>query len=424
MDEEVKKKIALFRFSLIAPLLNYTFKESTAKEYIERICSKSYEVPFYGTKEYAPATIKGWLLDYKKHGIEGLYPVIRSDSGKSRSLNEEVKQYILDAKDFLPGRSAKSIYHELIAKGIISSNGVSLSTVQRFVKVQGLRKPGSQIKDRRAFEMEYPGDCWQSDISMGPYLTIDGQKHKTYIIAFIDDASRAVMACSCFFEQSLNTVLAVFKTAVQRRGIPKKLFMDNGKVFRSDQLQFICASLGTIVSYAEIYSPQSKGKLERWFLTLQKQWLNLLDWNSISSIEEFNDMLQDYIENTYHQNIHSSIKMKPIDKYVQHIDRIRFVPSKQELDYIFLYRVERRVKNDATIPISNCIFEVPARFIGERIKVRYDPSSLDKAYIFDDSGTCLHTIYPVNKVVNSKVYRDSAKKAVDFSSFNIMEVKK
>jgi hypothetical protein len=134
-------------------------------------------------------------------------------------------------------------------------------------------------------------------------------------------------------------------------------------------------------------------------------------------------MLQDYIENTYHQNIHSSIKMKPIDKYVQHVDRIRFVPSKQELDNIFLYRVERKVKNDATIPISNCIFEVPARFIGERIKIRYDSSSLDKAYIFDDSGNCLCSVYPVNKVDNSKVYRDSARKAADFSSFNIMEGK-
>lgn len=59
--------------------------------------------------------------------------------------------------------------------------------------------------------MQYPGDCWQTDISMGPYLTIDGRKYKTYIIAYIDDASRAVMACSFFFEQNLIAVLSVFK---------------------------------------------------------------------------------------------------------------------------------------------------------------------------------------------------------------------
>lgn len=424
MDEEAKKKIALFRFSLIAPLINQNFKEATAKAYIESICAKTYDVPFYGTKEYAPETIKGWLLDYRKHGIEGLYPLTRSDKEKSRSLTDELKHYILDAKDLKPERSAKSIYHELIAKGLITSNDISLSTIQRFIKNHGLKKSELQTKDRRSFEMEYPGDCWQTDITMGPYLTINGRKHKTYIIAFIDDSSRAVMACKAFFEQNLYAVLSLFKTAIQRRGIPKKLFMDNGKVFHADQLQFICASLGTVVSFAEAFSPQSKGKVERWFQTLQRQWMNLLDWNNISSIEEFNEMLTNYVENTYNQSIHSSIKMRPIDKYIQHIDKIRFVSSKQELDNIFLYRIERRVKNDATIPISNYIFEVPAKYIGERIKVCYDPASLDKAFIFDDSGSCICTIYPVNKVANSKVIRDSAKKAADFSPFNIMEDKK
>lgn len=307
---------------------------------------------------------------------------------------------------------------------MIVSGGVSISTLQRFIQNNCPQNQGSEPKDRRSFEMEFPGDCWQTDISVGPYLTIDGRKLKTYIIAYIDDASRAVMAASFFFEQNLTAVLSVFKMAVQRRGIPKKLFMDNGKVFRSEQLQLICASLGTIVSYAEPFQPQSKGKIERWFQTLQGQWLNLLDWNNISSIGELNEMLYDYVENTYHQTIHSSIKVKPIDKYIEHIDRIRFVPSKQELDFMFLYRVTRKVKNDATIPILNIVFEVPSKYIGEQVKVRYDPTSLDKAYIFDDRGNCSDTIYPLNKIDNSKIIRVSSKKFADFSVFNLKEENK
>lgn len=158
-----------------------------------------------------------------------------------------IKQYVLDAKNYCPQRSAKSIYHELIAKSLVSSNSISLSISQRFIKNHAFKASNLELKNRRAFEMEYPGDCWQTDISIGTYLTINGRKHKTYIIAYIDDASRAVMAYSFFFEQSLNAVLSVFKTAVYRRGIPKKLLMDNGKVFRSDQLQFICGSLGLTI---------------------------------------------------------------------------------------------------------------------------------------------------------------------------------
>lgn len=166
-----------------------------------------------------------------------------------------------------------------------------------------------------------------------------------------------------------------------------------------------------------------KGKIERWFLTLQRQWLHLLDWTTISSLEQLNSLLYDYVENRYHQAIHSSIKAKPIDRFTEHIDRIRFVPSRQELDHIFLYRLIRTVKNDATIPISNVLFEAPAKYIGEQVRIRYDPTSMEKAYIFDDEGKYLETIYPVNKTDNAKTIRNSAKKSLDFSVFTVQEDK-
>lgn len=71
---------------------------------------------------------------------------------------------------------------------MISSGSISLSTVQRFIQKQGLNKPRTELKDRRAFEMELPGDCWQTDISMGPYLTINGavrdSSFRTYGLLF------------------------------------------------------------------------------------------------------------------------------------------------------------------------------------------------------------------------------------------------
>ncbi|WP_427338454.1 DDE-type integrase/transposase/recombinase [Caloranaerobacter sp. DY30410] len=117
--------------------------------------------------------------------------------------------------------------------------------------------------DRRAFEFEFPNECWQSDISVGPYLTINGRKHKTYIIAIIDDASRLIVHCEAFLSDNFLSFLSVFKNGVAKRGITKKLFIDNGKVYKSQQMQFICASLGTILCYTRPYSPESKGKIER-----------------------------------------------------------------------------------------------------------------------------------------------------------------
>lgn len=221
-----------------------------------------------------------------------------------------------------------------------------------------------------------------------------------------------------FFNDNFLSLLSVFKQAVAKRGIPKKLFVDNGKVYKSVQMQFICASIGTIISFARPYSPQSKGKIERWFKTLHDQWMNVINWNDFSSLLELNGSLSKYIEGNYNSTIHSSIKMKPIDKFIEHIESIKFISNKQELDYLFLYRVTRKVKNDATISIQNTLFEVPLRYIGETINVRYDPTDMDKAYIFSERNLMLDSISPVKKIDNSKIRRDQNIKAVDFSAFS------
>lgn len=125
------------------------------------------------------------------------------------------------------------------------------------------------------------------------------------------------------------------------------------------------------------------------------------------------------MEEDYNNGIHSAIGAKPMDKFLSHIERIRFVGSKQELDYIFLYRISRKVKNDATVSIDNLLFEVPMKYIGDRINIRYDPSSLDKAFIFSEDGKLMDTIYPVKKIDNSRIRRNENVKPMDFSCFTV-----
>lgn len=146
--------------------------------------------------------------------------------------------------------------------------------------------------------------------------------------------------------------------------------------------------------------------------------MNVINWNDFSSLEELNKSLFKYIEEDYNSKVHSSTNEKPIDKFIRHIDLIRFIPTKQELDYIFLYRVTRKVKKDSTISIQNILFEVPLKFVGECINIRYDPTIMDKAFIFSDDNLLVDTVYPLRKIDNSKVRREHNFKSVDFSSFN------
>ena len=416
MDEKLRREIALFRFSLIAPILNNTYPNKTVKDYLEEICAKVYDSPLGLKKEYAPSTIKEWLRLYKTKGIDGLYPKNRSDKGESRKLKAEVKELVISLKKANPKRTAKSIYQEIIITTKVKPFELSLSTVQRYIKNLDL-STDSNIKDRRAFEFENANDCWQSDISVGPYLTINGVKHKTYIVAFLDDASRLIVSCKAFKSDNLLSVLEVFKDAVATRGVPKKVFFDNGKVYRSGQMELICASLGCALCFAEPYSPQSKGKIERWFQTLQKQWQQLIDTSSFQSIDELNKSLNEYVELNYNRAYHNGIKDKPINKFLANIDNIKRF-TEQELRNVFLYRVERKVKNDSTVSIDKEIYEVPSKYIGSKLYIRYDPTNNEEAFIFSENGERLERIVKVNKIDNSKLKRGSKKEAVDFLFFS------
>ena len=93
MTEKDREQIALFRYGLIAPILNGQVENQT--EYLAEVCSKVHDVPYYGPREFAPKTISCWLLAYRKEGFEGLKPKRRSDKGSSRALSSEMEEHLL-----------------------------------------------------------------------------------------------------------------------------------------------------------------------------------------------------------------------------------------------------------------------------------------------------------------------------------------
>lgn len=275
--KEFNQKIALFRYSLIAPIITNTFTQASVKDYLAEIAAKSFTLPNGNKKEYSPATIKGWLVQYRKYGIDGLYPKSRADKGTSKKISNETKEFIINSKLNSPKKTAKYIYHEVIAKGFESKTSISLSTVTRFINKSKISSKKLVPDDRRAFEFEFSNECWQSDVSVGPYLTIEDKKLKTYIIAFLDDSSRLIVGCKVFFKDDLLSLMSVFKDAVASKGIPKKVFVDNGKIYKSEQFHLICAALGSILSFARPYSPQSKGYVKI-FIMLRNIRLSQRNW--------------------------------------------------------------------------------------------------------------------------------------------------
>lgn len=404
--DEAKNKIALFRYGLISSLVNNTYEEKSMEEYYRKTASKSYILNGKEIKVRA-STIKGWYINYKKFGYDGLIPKTRTDLNTSRKLTLDAQQKIIDYKKDYPHISGTLIYQKLIEEGYINQSIVSKSTVLKFIRDNYLLFGDDGKIDRRAFEMEFANQMWDADTSHGPYLTINNKKIKTYLIALIDDASRLITSAKFYYEDNAINFQNTFKEGLKKYGIPKRIFLDNGKTYKNEQLSIICASCGMELIYTKPYSPQSKAKIERWFHTMKETWMRGINWIDIKNIDELNDMLNDFV-NEYNNKVHSSltnngVNISPKERWFKDQNQIRKIDNNQ-IDENFLHTAYPTIRADSIAHIKKIEYEVPTKYIGKKVTVKYDFQDRSKAWIYDN-GKKIEAIHIVDKIANSKIKR-------------------
>lgn len=401
--------ISLFRFSIIAPLINETHGFKTITEYIRHIASKTHK--FKGKEyQFTESCIKHWYLSYQKHGIVALQQKLRSDKNNSRKLSRDAKAKIMTLREEYPNITGTAIYKKLIEENYINKNEISLTTLLRYLKHNNLKASQVTNIERRMFEMENVNDCWQADTSVGPYIKIDGVKYKTYIIMFTDDKSRLIMGYDIFLNDNAINMQKVFKKAVQTYGKPKRLFVDNGGPYDNKQLSLICASLGIELIHAKPYSPESKAKQERLFRTIKDGWMRCTDWNTFKTLEDIRKSLSNFLYDNYINKIHSTTKMTPNDRWHQEIEKVKFL-DETLIEESFLHRTFNKVRKDRTISFKTEFYEVPFKYVGQTVELRYDPNNLDVLYLYEnDKKIC--DVEKTNKVANSKSKR---RNGIDYS---------
>ena len=405
MDQEKKQAIALMRYSAIAPLitgLSDDYKSLTA--FFNNASVKGVIHPDGTVKHYAPGTIEKWYLDYKQSGFDALIPTGRGDRGKPRKLDDDLQEQIRYLKTNYPRMSASAIYRQLRDNGSIKNGEVSESTVNRYINLIAVQMKTTTNQDMRRYERAHINEVWCGDSSVGPYLkTSDGKKHKVYIIALIDDASRFIVGIDIFFNDNFVNLMSVMKSAVAKYGRPGMFNFDNGSSFKNKQMELLAARIGSVVHYDQPYTPTQKAKIERWFRTMKDQWLSSLDIRDFHSLDELRGNLLAYVQN-YNQTVHSSLKgLSPQDRFFSEPDRIRRL-SDEEIENCFLLELERRVSSDSVIVIDQVEYEVDYRFAKQRIKLRYSPDMKD-IFIVEADGT-LTPIRLLNKTENAYIKRE------------------
>ena len=405
-------EMAYFKFAVIAPAIQGTFPDASKAAYYRRVTQEEFKLPDGRMARFRAKTPPKWEELYRKDGMDGLMPGKRSDAGTSRVIDRQTSEKIVQLVQAFPRINATMVYHRLIEDGSIKQAEVSLSSVQRFMKKNDLRSARNpQQKDRKAFEEEFPGGMYQADTSHTVYIRENGISRKAYLIHVVDDHSRLIVGARFFYEDNSYNFQRVLKEAVSRYGLCKKLYMDSGAPYRNTQLTLILGSLGIVELHAPIRDGAAKAKVERSFLTIKQTWLNGLDTSQVSSLEELNCLLSDYVRRR-NTSVNRTIGETPMQRYQKGISHVRLPKSREWLEECFMNRVVRRVNNDATISIEKVSYDVPQQFIRMKVEVRFLPDQMDRAYIFHEGKR-----FPVritNRVENGRTKRANAH-AVDYS---------
>lgn len=235
MTEEQKKRIAAFRFGVICELVNGArLSAGEQAELIRDKCARKWQIPYSEKTRISRGTIWRWVRSWRASNgkLESLCPQDRSDRGKSRVIDAETALGLLRLRQEMPRATIATLIKQMQARGILTPSTVlSSSSVYRLLAEHRQTHPKAAV-DRRKFEAECVNDLWQSDVMHGPRVLSGGKRQKAYLIAILDDHSRLITHAQFYLNERLLSYVDCLKQALLTRGLPRKLYVDNGSAFR------------------------------------------------------------------------------------------------------------------------------------------------------------------------------------------------
>lgn len=359
-------------------------------------------------------TIRYWVKQFSKKGLTGLERAKRKDSGNSRIMTREVTELVQGLALQKPPLSISAIHRKIsIFAERINIKPPSYETVYGFVRkinpaLLTLAHEGGAAYQQK-YELIYRRECstsneiWQSDhTEMDIYIVdADGRDRKPWLTTIIDDYSRAVAGIFLSLEapSAMNTALALRQAIWKKKesswqicGIPRILYTDHGSDFMSHHIEQVCVGLKIRMLNSAVGRPQGRGKIERFFQTLNECVLMDLPGYSVKgkpaskptlSLGQLEAAVLDFILNRYHVTSHSSTGLPPIQMWANGF--LPQLPESPELLDLLLLTIHkpRKVQRDG-IRFQGMRYITPtmAGFVGELVTIRYDPRDLAEIKVY------------------------------------------
>ncbi len=385
-------EMALERYKIIGPILT-AMEENADAGKLGLLKSEAC-----GQAGISRKTINRWLKNYAQNGFEGLKFRRLSSEPKRIIPGELVKEAILLRLE-VPGRSVPQIIDILEMEGKAPKGFLKRSTLQDRLREEGYAKAQMKLYQKpgtasRRFVRTERNDMWQADIKHGGYIKINGKPKEIFFVGFIDDATRYIIHGEFYDSLDQTIVEDCLRKAILREGLPQRLFFDNGKQFRNKWMERACAILGIKLIFTAPYSPESKGKIERFNQTIGS-FLAEAHLKRSADLSEFNRLFQVWLSECYHNKEHSAIGVSPYVAYSSSKAPLRFLPA-DTVAKAFLRMETRKVDKSGCISFAGKKYEVGVIYIGRTVDVVYDPADISVLTVED---THFNTSFRVKELV-------------------------
>ena len=343
----------------------------------------------------------------------------KKKSGRPKKYPESVFDRIIELKTDIPGRSARMI--RKILKGEIHDECPSLSLIDKFLRKQGLSKNNKyRSKGYSRYVRDKPNDLWQIDIAGYQVLDDIG---RVYLIGIIDDCSRFIVGAEYFKSEEVKNIIIVLRDAFMAYGRPNQILSDNGTQFRNVRGQLntrysnLLTSLGIEPIYSRPYYPQSKGKIERWFKTVEDDFLcelrGSLETHPNWTLTDVNTELKKWIRWYNFEHTHGGLlgKVAPQKIYFETESRV-YKPLKTEVNWDLWINdsTERKVRKTNEISYKGQLFKMPVGHIHQRIDViEFE----DRIELYSKEGQLIIThpyIVDVDDILSNKRLKKQTRK--------------
>lgn len=357
--------VALFRYSLVRALIDESLSKAERGVLVRALAARGHTGPGGAEVRVSRPTIDRWVRALRTGGFEALLPEARHANPRTP---KEVLELACRLRRERPERTAAHICELMRA---VSGWAPDERTIQRHFVRAGLSRRETRPKVAFGrFEAARPNELWTGDALHGP--VIGG--HKTYLFCFLDDHSRAFCGYRWGYAEDTVRLEAALRSGIERRGVPRAAYLDNGSAMISRQLLRALAVLGTRLFHSEPGRPEGRGKIERAFKTVRGQFLVEVDPAEVRTLDELNSRFSAWVESIYHRRVHSETNEAPIERFLA--GGPPALPSPALLREAFLWSEHRVVAKTGTVNLFGNRYEVDPALVGRRIELVFDPFDL------------------------------------------------